>query len=305
MNLRDLQYLIAVAETQHFGRAAERCYVSQPTLSGQIKKLEQELGIVLFERSNRSVQITPAGEAILLHARLMVEQADAIRQLAGSFKDPLAGPLRIGVIPTISPYLMPLILRPLQQQYSQLRLIISEEQTEVLLRRLHDHEIDAAILATDHSQSDLLVKPLYQEPFWLAYPHNHPLYNKDEITLEDIEESGLLLLSEGHCLADQALEMCHVSERNSQGDMANLRASSLETLLQLVSAGYGTTLVPALALSGSRITGSGVVTRQLEIEHASRRVVLYYRSSFPRSKVIELLGKQIQAHLPNTVEAIN
>lgn len=305
MNLRDLQYLIAVAETQHFGRAAQRCFVSQPTLSGQIKKLEQELGVTLFERSNRSVQITPAGEAILSHARQMLEQADAIRQLAGSFKDPLSGPLRIGVIPTISPYLMPLILRPLQQQYPQLRLVISEEQTEVLIRRLQDHEIDAAILATDHSQPDLLVKPLYQEPFWLAYPHNHPFYNKDEITLEDIEESGLLLLSEGHCLADQALEMCHVNERNPQGDMANLRASSLETLLQLVSAGYGTTLVPALALSGSWITGSGVATRQLEIEHASRRVLLYYRSSFPRTEVIELLGQQIQAHLPNTVEVIS
>ena len=148
MNLRDLKYIIAVAEKRHFGKAAERCFVSQPTLSGQIKKLEDALGIAIFERTNRSVEITPVGEEIVAHARQIMEQADVIEQLARAHQDPLAGPLRIGAIPTLSPYLMPLILAPLKKQLPQMKLVLSEELTDTLLERLHDHEIDAALLAT-------------------------------------------------------------------------------------------------------------------------------------------------------------
>jgi LysR family hydrogen peroxide-inducible transcriptional activator len=302
MNLRDLQYLIAVAETQHFGQAAQRCFVSQPTLSGQIKKLEQELGVVFFERTNRSVQITPAGEMILAHARLIMEQADAIRQLAQSFQDPLAGPLRVGAIPTISPYLMPLLLKPLQKAYPQLRLVISEEQTESLLERLDKHEIDAAILATDHPDLDFSRIELYREPFWLAFPQKHPFYTKEQITEQDLDNSELLLLSEGHCLAQQAMDICHLENRQQQGEMANLRASSLETLMQLVSAGYGTTLVPALALAGSWASGRGVITRELDLPNAWRQVSLYYRASFPRPEALHALTQTIKDNLPNTVQ---
>ncbi len=302
MNLRDLQYLIAVAETHHFGKAAERCFVSQPTLSGQIKKLEQELGVMLFERTNRSVEITPGGEQILIHARLIMEQTDAIRQLAQSFQDPLAGPLRIGAIPTISPYLMPLILKPLQQRHPQMRLVISEEQTDTLLQRLHQHEVDAAILATEHPESDFDMIPLYREPFWLAHPPQHPFYNKEEITQQDLDNTELLLLAEGHCLAQQAMELCHLHDRQQQEDLANLRASSLETLMQLVAAGYGTTLVPVLALAGSWVSGRGVITRELQLPNSWREIALYYRRSFPRSEALQVLVAIIKDNLPNTVQ---
>jgi len=304
MNLRDLQYVIAVAETRHFGQAAERCFVSQPTLSGQIKKLEETLGVALFERTNRSVEITPVGEAILAHARQIMEQVDAIEQLARASQDPLVGPLRVGAIPTLSPYLMPLILLPLKKRHPQMQLVLSEELTETLLERLHKHEIDAALLATPAQDPDLKSLPLFEEPFWVAYPRKHPFYTKDKITRKDLEQENLLLLAEGHCLADQALEICHMQKRSKHGEFADLRAASLETLLQLVGAGFGCTLVPALAMRGSWTTGSGVVAQPLSLPHASRRVSLVYRASFPRLAALQAFAEVIRQHLPNTVSLL-
>lgn len=304
MNLRDLKYFIAVAHTRHFGRAAALCFVSQPTLSGQIKKLEQELGVSLFERTNRSVQITPIGEEILNHARLMMEQADAISQLAQAHQDPLAGPLRIGAIPTLSPYLMPLILIPLKKQYAQIKLVLSEEMTHVLLQRLHNHEIDAALLATPVEDQDLIQTPLFKEPFWLAHPRQHEFYNKDEIQRQDLEHTQLLLLSEGHCLAKQAMDICRLSEQSQQGEMADLRAASLETLLQFVGAGFGCTLVPALAMRGSWTTDSGVITRRLDWPDAYRTVSLVYRASFPRQQALQAFTQVLLGNLPNTVSIL-
>ncbi len=305
MNLRDLKYIIAVAETHHFGRAADHCFVSQPTLSGQIKKLEEELGVAIFERTNRSVEITPVGESILDHARQIIEQADVIQQLAIAHQDPLAGPLRIGAIPTLSPYLMPLILMPLKKLYPQMQLVLSEEMTDVLLQRLHKHEIDAALLATAVDEQEYDVLPLFDEPFWLAFPTDHPFYHKDRICLADLEETELLLLSEGHCLAKQAMEVCHLSERKAQGAMADLRASSLETLLQLVSVGLGSTLVPALAMRGTWTSGSGIVASPLEMKDACRRVSLVFRKSYPRKKALKAFCAVILENLPNTVHSIN
>lgn len=304
MNLRDLQYILAVAETHHFGQAAERCFVSQPTLSGQIKKLEEELGVAIFERTNRSVEITPIGEAILAHARQIMEQADAIAQLARAAQDPLAGPLRVGAIPTLSPYLMPLILLPLKKQHPQMKLVLSEELTDTLLERLRKHEIDAALLATAVDEPDLVSMPLFDEPFWVAYPRKHAFYNKDKITRKDLESENLLLLAEGHCLAEQAMEVCHLQERSQQGELADLRAASLETLIQLVGAGFGTTLVPALAMRGSWTTGSGVVAQPLALPDAQRRVALVYRSSFPRIAALEAFATIIRSNLPNTVKVL-
>jgi LysR family hydrogen peroxide-inducible transcriptional activator len=304
MNLRDLQYIIAVAETHHFGQAAERCFVSQPTLSGQIKKLEDDLGVAIFERTNRSVEITPVGETILIHARQIMEQVDAIEQLARAAQDPLAGALRIGAIPTLSPYLMPLILLPLKKQHPQMQLVLSEELTDALLERLRNHEIDAALLATDVDEPDLGSIPLFDEPFWIAFPRKHAFYTKDKITRKDLERENLLLLAEGHCLADQAMEVCHLTERNQQSELADLRAASLETLIQLVAAGYGTTLVPALALRGSWSIGSGVVAQPLALPHASRRVALVYRNSFPRLAALQAFAGVIRKHLPNTVTVL-
>jgi LysR family hydrogen peroxide-inducible transcriptional activator len=305
MNLRDLKYIITVAETQHFGKAAERCFVSQPTLSGQIKKLEEDLGVTIFERTNRSVEITPIGAAILVHARQMMEQADAIEQLAQAHQDPLAGPLRIGAIPTLSPYLIPLILLPLKRQYPQMKLVLSEELTDTLLERLRNHEIDAALLATAVNEADLESIPLFDEPFWLAHPRDHALYNKEKITRKDLDSDELLLLSEGHCLAQQAMEVCHLKERDSQGEMADLRAASLETLLQLVGAGFGCTLVPALAIGGSWASGSGIVARQLELPDAYRRVSLVFRHSYPRRAALDAFAQVILENLPNTVSPLS
>jgi LysR family hydrogen peroxide-inducible transcriptional activator len=301
MNLRDLKYVIAVAETHHFGRAAERCFVSQPTLSGQIKKLEEELGVVIFERTKRSVEITPIGAEIIALARQLMEQADAIEQVARAYSDPLAGPLRIGALPTLSPYLMPLILVPLRDQYPQLKLVLFEEVTTSLLKRLRSHELDAAIVATPVNEPDLLQIPLFNEPFWLAHPQKHPLYYKDEITREDLAGLDLLLLSDGHCLARQAMEVFGLTDRPLQGQMGDLRAASLETLLQLVGTGFGCTLVPALAVRGPWLTDSGIIARKLDLPKAYRQVSLVFRQSFPRRKVLDALIEVVLNHLPNTV----
>jgi len=304
MNIRDLQYVIAVAETRHFGQAAERCFVSQPTLSGQIKKLEESLGVALFERSNRSVEITPVGEAVLVHARQIMERVDAIQQLARAAQDPLAGPLRIGAIPTLSPYLISLILLPLKKRHPQMQLVLSEELTETLLERLHKHEIDAALLATPVKEADLKSLALFEEPFWVAYPRKHPFYTKEEITRKDLESENVLLLAEGHCLAEQTMEVCRMQQRSAQGEFADLRAASLETLLQLVGAGFGCTLVPALAMGGAWTTGSGVVAQPLNLPHASRRVSLVYRASFPRLAALQAFAEVIRDNLPNTVSLL-
>jgi LysR family hydrogen peroxide-inducible transcriptional activator len=177
--------------------------------------------------------------------------------------------------------------------------------TDILLHRLQQHEIDAALLAAPVKEPELKTLPLFDEPFWLAYPREHPFYNKEEITREDLENTELLLLAEGHCLAKQAMEVCHLSQRREQSEMADLRAASLETLLQLVGAGFGSTLVPALAMGGSWTTGSGIVARKLELPDAYRRVSLVYRASYPRTEALRVLAQVILAHLPNTVTPLN
>lgn len=305
MNLRDLRYFVAIAETLHFGKAAERCFVSQPTLSGQIRKLEESLGVTLFERTSKSVTITPIGTSLLAHARRTLEEADALTEAARTHRDPLADPLRLGALPTISPYLMPLILRPLREHHPQLRLVLSEELTQQLLERLDKHEIDAALIATPVDDPDLVARPLFDEPFWLAHPSNHPLYTKESITRADLESLDVLMLAGGHCLADQVREVCRLVEGRSEGAMADLRAASLETLLQLVGAGFGCTLVPALAMRGTWMTDAGVVVRKLDLPDAYRRVSLVWRRTFPRTAALEVVMEAILANLPNTVRPLD
>ena len=304
MNLRDLKYIIAVADTHHFGKAAARCFVSQPTLSGQIKKLEEELGVAIFERTNRTVKVTPIGEELLLHAHQMIEQAEAMLKLAQAHQDPMSGSLRVGAIPTLSPYLMPLILIPLKRQHPQMKLVLSEETTDLLMERLHNHEIDAALLATDADDEEFEIIALFDEPFWLAHPSDHPFYLKDSITRADLDNTDLLLLAEGHCLAQQVMDFCHHEDRNVGGDMADLRAASLETLIQFVGAGFGSTLVPALAMRGSWTSGTGVVARELEFKDAYRRVSMVFRKSFPRRNALQAFANVIWQHLPNTVQPL-
>jgi len=305
MNLRDLRYLVAVADTQHFGRAAQQCFVSQPTLSGQIKKLEEELGAIFFERTRQSVHVTPVGESIVAQAKRVLEQADALHNIAQSHQDPLTGTLRMGAITTLSPYLMPLILKPLKKRYPQIKLVLSEEFTDTLLKRLGNHEIDAALLATTVDDPAFVTVPLFNEPFWLVNPRNHELAKKEHISQTDLDSADMLLLSEGHCLADQAMDVCHMQERMTQGDMADLRAASLETLLQMVIVGFGCTLLPALALKTASAKDRGLVMRQLQLPDTHRQVSLVYRRSFPRQKALEAFKEIVLSNLPESVEAIN
>jgi LysR family hydrogen peroxide-inducible transcriptional activator len=304
VNLRDLKYFIALAETRHFGQAATRTFVSQPTLSGQIRKLEDELGVALFERTTKAVALTPLGEALLPHARRAVEEAEALAQLAKAHRDPLVGPLRVGAIPTLAPYLVPLILVPLQRRYPGLKLVLSEEITAQLLERLRRHELDAALIATPAEDAEMRTRGLFDEPFWLALPRKHPLVHKDPITRRDLDSLDMLLLSEGHCLAQQTMDICRLANRREAGEQADLRAASLETLLQLVGARMGATLVPALALRGAWTTDAGVIARPLQVPDAYRRISIVWRKSFPRPAAIDALADVIQSSLPNTVRVL-
>lgn len=304
MNLRELSYIIAVAETRHFGRAAERCFVSQPTLSGQVKKLEEELGVTIFERTNRSVEVTAIGERILHHARRLMEEADAVEQVARAAQDPLAGPLRIGAIPTLSPYLMPQLLAPLRRAYPQLRLALREEVTDALLARLRQHELDALLLATPAEDADLVQVALFEEPFWLAHPQKHPLAAKTEVTDADLESADLLLLAEGHCLSQQIMHVCRLAERPHASNAPDLSAASLETLRQLVRSGFGCTLVPALALDSGWLDTSGIRVRPLLQPDARRCISLVYRRSFPRTEALVALARVLREQLPGAVQAV-
>ncbi len=296
MNLRDLRYLLAVAEHRHFGRAAEASFVSQPTLSGQIKKLEERLGIVIFERSHRSVEVTPQGEQVLAHARRAIAEIEAIEVLAQSVQRPLEGPFRLGVIPTLGPYLMPLLLGPLRTHYPALRLVLNEEMTARLLTHLHHHELDAALIATP-PEANLCEIPLFDEPFWLAHPSGHPLEQRATITEPDLPVHELLLLAEGHCLTDQVMDICHIDAAGEE----DLRASSLETLMQLVGAGLGCTLLPALALRGTWQNHTGICLRPLQIPNAGRRIRLVTRATFPHTGSLEALAQLIREQLPATI----
>lgn len=302
MNLRDLKYFLALAETRHFGQAAARHFVSQPTLSGQIRKLEEELGGALFERSKKSVVITPLGALLLPCARRAVAEVDALVQCADASRDPLAGPLRLGMILTLAPYLVPLVLVPFKRRYPQMPWVLTEELTDRLLARLRGHELDCVLLATSVDDPELIARPLFDEPFWLALPPKHPLIKKKLIATSDLRQLDLLLLAEGHCLADQAMDLCGMHERPQSGGQADLRAASLETLLQLVAAGSGATLVPALALLHGVRAGSGVTVRPLP--DASRRVSLVWRRSFPRPAAIEALAGIVVESLPKTVRCL-
>ena len=300
MNIRDLQYAVAVADHGHFGRAAETCFVGQPTLSAQIRKLEDELGVTLFERTKRSVRITPIGEEIVAQARDLLAQADRIAETARASLDPLSGPLRLGMIPTIGPYLTPTLLPSLRHGLPKVTLGLSEDLTQDLEAKLLDGRIDAAILATEVTDRRFSEIPLFDEPFWIALPRSHPLAAQDEVALKDIAADELLLLEEGHCLSDQVLSFCSKAFRNEP--KVSTQHTSLMTILALVGAEAGITLVPALSLRGSWVTDSGIVMRKEETRQAYRSVRLVFRNAFPRRVLLEKLADIVCASVPDTVQ---
>ncbi len=289
MNLRDLRYMLAVAEHGNFGRAAEACGISQPTLSVQIRRLEDQLGVALFERTTKAVVPTAAGEQLMGHVRATVTAADAILEAARDLRDPLAGRLRIGIIPTLAPYLLPLVYAPLRAALPTLDVEPWEDQTAALLKRLRASELDAALLATEVTEPDLASRPLFAEPFLAALAPEHPLAAREVVDEADLARD-ILVLADGHCLRDQVLAAC-----GQEGALrGTLRATSLSTLLNMVAAGYGTTLIPGLAAGAAQ--DAGIVLRKLAVP-AGRTVRLVWRARYARREALDVVANVIAARL--------
>ena len=282
MNLRDLQYLVALAETRHFGRAALRCHVSQPTLSAQLRKLEEFLGVTLIERRPRRVGLTPAGEAVVERARRMLRDAEDIRALARASQDPLGGQLKLGLIPTLGPYLLPRVAPRIAKALPKLQLMLHEYQTAPLVERVVQGELDVAILALPADTKGLVTRSLFAEAFLVAMPENHRLTARKRLKIGDLSGEKLLLLEEGHCLRDQALEVC---ERAGTGEQ-DFRATSLETLRQMVAAGLGITLLPRLAAEGPFASARGLTVRPFSPPAPARDIAAAWRRSTSRSAAI-------------------
>ncbi len=284
IKLKDLRYLVAVADTRHFGRAAERCFVSQPTLSAQLKKLEEYLGVALIERQPNNVTLTAAGEQIVARARHILAACDEVTALARAHRDPLAGRLRVALLPTIGPYLLPLVAQPLHRAMPRLQLYLYEYQTEALLAKLRSGELDLGILALPVDLEGLEARELYAEPFSVALPAGHRLAGRHRIQVGDLEGEALLLLEEGHCLRDQALAVCN---RTGRAESQDFRATSLETLRQMVATGAGVTLLPQLATQGAHGNSRGVVVVPFARPAPSRRIGAVWRRSTARGPAID------------------
>jgi len=302
MNLRDLQYIVAVAEEGHFGHASERCNVSQPALSGQIKKLEGSLGVKIFERTNRRVSVTPVGAEIVQHAKRLLLIADEIEATAAAAADPLAGRLRFGTIPTIGPYLWPEILRPLKAALPKVDLTLTEDVTENLERRLCAGEIDAAVTATVPEENGIAEFSLYHEPFVVALPTGHALDTGKPIYVTKIDSAEMLLLRDGHCLSDQVAKLCGIGRKRTFREV-DTRASSLETIIGLVAAGAGVTLLPASALGLDGRVRAGISIAQASNKAAARKVRLIYRETYPKAELMKAVIDLIAKHLPPGVAA--
>jgi LysR family transcriptional regulator, hydrogen peroxide-inducible genes activator len=294
LKLKDLRYLVALADERHFGRAAERSFVSQPTLSTQLKKLEDSLGVQLIERNPKQVALTEAGEQIVARARRILEASDEVVTLARSHRDPLAGKLRLAVLPTIGPYLLPRLTRELRKALPRLELRLYEFQTSVMLEKLQAGGIDVGILALPVPMEGLESRTLYDEPFTVAMPEHHRLAKRQSIRVEDLKDETLLLLDDGHCLRDQALEVC---SRVGLHETQDFRATSLETLRQMVATGAGITLLPELASQGAYGKAQGVVVRPFVKPAPSRKIGAVWRKTSARVPAIEAICKVIEAHL--------
>lgn len=293
LKLRDLRYLVAVADTRHFGRAATACHVSQPTLSAQLKKLEAYLGVQLIERGTRRASLTGAGQRVVARARAMLEAGDDIVEIARSFGDPLAGRLRLALLPTIGPYLLPRITPRLRKALPRLELLLYEYQTAPMLERLRAGEIDAGILALPVDLDGLEALPLYDEPFVLVAPADHRLAKGGPVRTADLAGEAVLLLEDGHCLRDQALDIC---SRAGLHEKQDFRATSLETLRQMVASGAGVTLLPELATRGAYGAARGVAVRAFAKPAPVRRIGVIWRRTSARREAIEAVARVIAAH---------
>jgi LysR family hydrogen peroxide-inducible transcriptional activator len=301
MTLQELKYLVALADHGHFGRAAEACFITQSTLSTQIKKLEEFLGVTLFDRSLKRVTPTPIGREILAAARNIVEESERIRELAKHAQDPMSRTLHLGVIPTLGPYYLPHALTLVHKKHPGLRLLLREEMTPQILEHLVDGKLDAGLLALPITDDSLRVEPLFYEPFLAALPAGHPLAKRDVLKVTDIMAEKLLLLDEGHCLRDQALDVCGTGSRGRE----EVRATSLETLRQMVGMGLGLTLLPALAVdAGPRVSKKSVEIRPFKSPPPGRTIGLAWRKRAPFPETFERLAATLKASLPTEVEPV-
>ncbi|MCW8899786.1 MAG: DNA-binding transcriptional regulator OxyR [Gammaproteobacteria bacterium] len=298
MNLRDLEYLVAVDEERHFHRAAARCFVSQPTLSGQLKKLEQELGVLLIERTNRQVSMTEAGIAVVEHARKALAETAIIKDVANNYKDPMTGDIRVGIIPTIAPYLLPIIMPHLHNHFKNLKLWLYEYQTQACLEKLNKAELDFLILALPIEKHDFTELDLFREPFRLAVNREQLLAKKKHLNLGDITNQKLLLLEEGHCLRGHILDVCLLAGVQEQTEF---QATSLETLRHMVGEGMGMTLMPELAVPKKTSKADDVRYIEFSDPKPNRRIGMLYRKNNYREDTFNNIAELIKSVLPVNV----
>lgn len=294
MTLTELRYIVTLAQEQHFGRAAERCHVSQPTLSVGVKKLEDELGVLIFERSKSAVRLTPVGEGIVAQAQKVLEQAQGIRELAQAGKNQLTAPLKVGAIYTVGPYLFPHLIPQLHRVAPDMPLYIEENFTHVLRDKLRTGELDAIILALPFHEADVLTKPLYDEPFYVLMPASHPWTARETIDNQMLNDKSLLLLGEGHCFRDQVLEACPTTRKGDAHSHTTVESSSLETIRHMVASGLGISVLPFTAVDSHHYAPGILAVRPLTPPVPYRTVAIAWRASFPRPKAIEILADSIR-----------
>ena len=295
MTLTELRYIVTLAQERHFGRAAERCHVSQPTLSVGVKKLEDELGVLIFERSKSAVRLTPVGEGIVTQAQKVLEQAQGIRELAQAGKNQLAAPLKIGAIYTVGPYLFPHLIPQLHRVAPQMPLYIEENFTHVLRDKLRNGELDAIIIALPFHEADVLTKPLYDESFYALLPAGHPWAELTTIDSALLNDKSLLLLGEGHCFRDQVLEACPTLGKGSEiNKHTTVESSSLETIRHMVASGLGISVLPLSAVDSHHYAPGVIAVRPLAPPVPFRTVAIAWRASFPRPKAIDVLADSIR-----------
>ena len=300
MNLRDLRYLVTLADLRHFGRAAEACHVSQPTLSTQIRKLEEELGVVLVERAPRQVMLTPVGVQIVARARQVLADVEQLREIARRNIDPEAGSVRLGIFPTLGPYLLPHVVPGIRRRFPRMELLLVEDKTEALLAMLRAGRLDAAVLALPLHEESLETQFLFEESFMLAVPMQHHLAGHRDLKLDQLADQHLLLLEDGHCLREQALAVCSLA---GAGEKQGFRATSLETLRQMVAAGVGVTLLPMLAVKPPVPRSENIALLSFRHPPPSRRIGIAWRRSSAMAEVLRDLAEVLRDLPPCLLEA--
>jgi len=295
-SLRHLRYLVALADALHFGRAAEACFVTQSTLSAGLKELERQLGVTLVERTKRRVMVTPLGDEVVARARRLLSAAGEIADLVRAAAEPLSGPLNLGVIPTVAPFLLPKVLAKVRKAHPKLKLHLVEDLTARLLERLIAGELDLALIALPYRAPEIETLELGDDPFLLATPAGHPLAGHGHFAAGELEKAPLLLLEEGHCLRDHALAACRLAAAAPAGE--RLQATSLHTLTQMVAGGMGVTLLPQMAVDAGLAKGTGITTTRLDDPGAKRKIGLAWRPSSPRKAEFRTLAEYFRAALP-------